>query len=76
MAVRETPKTTAPGHAARRASNEVNNRLDAALEATFPSSDTPEMVQPGAGITGAEVKPSQLSPSQLARSQGKSKRLH
>lgn len=67
MAVKELLKTMVPGHAARHARKEENSRLDKELKESFPTSDTPGMVQPGSGITGAEVKPSKLSPSQLAK---------
>lgn len=67
MAVKELLKSMVPGHAARHSHKTESKRLDKALEETFPTSDPPEMVQPGSGITGAEVKPSKLSPSQLAK---------
>lgn len=67
MAVRELLKAILPGHAAKLARREKNEKLDEELNETFPTSDTPAMVQPGSGITGAEVEPSELSPSQLAK---------
>ncbi|HEV7285400.1 MAG TPA: hypothetical protein VGN75_11125 [Kaistia sp.] len=67
MAVKDLLKTILPGHAARTASKEKSERLDKELKESFPTSDPPGMVQPGSGITGAEVKPSKLSPSQLAK---------
>jgi len=67
MAVKELLKSIVPGHAARHERKEANTRLDKELKESFPTSDTPASVQPGGGITGAEVEPSQLSPSQKAK---------
>jgi hypothetical protein len=74
MAVKELLKSMVPGHAARHARKEASARLDKELKESFPTSDPPGMVQPGSGITGAEVRPSQLSPSQIAKQKGK--KLH
>jgi hypothetical protein len=67
MAVKELLKSMVPGHAARHARKVESARLDKELKESFPTSDPPGMVQPGSGITGAEVRPSELSPSQKAK---------
>lgn len=59
-----------PGRAERKARASKEQRLDEELKETFPTSDPLASAQPGAGITGAEVKPSELSPSQRARRDG------
>jgi hypothetical protein len=76
MAVKELLKSMVPGHASRHARKEKSAQLDHELEETFPTSDPPGMVQPGSGITGAEVRPSQLSPSQIAKEKAKPKKVH
>lgn len=67
MAVKELLKSMVPGHAARHERKKKSAELDKELKETFPTSDTPALVQPGGGITGAEVEPSELSPSQKAK---------
>jgi hypothetical protein len=63
-----------PGHAARHAKKAENARLDDELKESFPTSDPPGMVQPGSGVTGAEVRPSELSPSQKQKE--KARKVH
>jgi len=41
----------------RRQADRKQELLDEALKETFPASDTPSLVSPGGGITGAEEAP-------------------
>jgi hypothetical protein len=49
----EKPKPNAPKDPEKRAEDE---KLEDALEDTFPTSDPPANTAPGRGITGPEVK--------------------
>ena len=66
MVVDKVLNTIVPGRAAREAKRVEETRLDTELKETFPTSDPLASTQPGAGITGAEVKALHPSPSQIA----------
>lgn len=57
MAVKEILTNLVPGQKAREAKKTEDRKLDKELQESFPTSDTPASVQPGSGITGAEVRP-------------------
>lgn len=67
MVVNRILNAVVPGRAARQARQHDDRRLDKELKDTFPTSDPLGAVQPGSGVTGAEVEPSELSPSQKAK---------
>ncbi|MCX5515872.1 hypothetical protein C3941_05465 [Kaistia algarum] len=70
MVVDQILNAIVPGRAARQVRAAEDKKLDKELKDTFPTSDPLASVQPGSGVTGAEVAPSQLSPSQLAKAKG------
>ncbi|MBB3932989.1 hypothetical protein GGR25_004053 [Kaistia hirudinis] len=67
MVIDQILNAVVPGRAARQARQRDDTKLDGELNDSFPTSDPLSVVQPGSGITGAEVKPSELSPSQKAK---------
>lgn len=67
MVVNQILNAVMPGRAARQARQREDSKLDKELKDTFPTSDPLAAVQPGSGVTGAEVQPSELSPSQKAK---------
>jgi hypothetical protein len=67
MAVEKILNAVIPGRASREAKKEGDRKLDKELNESFPTSDTPASIQPGSGITGAEVKALHPSPSQIAK---------
>ncbi|MBZ9939028.1 hypothetical protein LB518_22210 [Mesorhizobium sp. BR1-1-16] len=66
MVVDKVLNTIVPGRAQREQQKSKEQKLDLELKETFPTSDPLASTQPGAGVTGSEVKPSKLSPSQIA----------
>ncbi len=66
MVVDKILNTIVPGRADRLAKDAKEQKLDEQLNETFPTSDPLASTQPGAGVTGAEVKALHPSPSQIA----------
>ncbi|MCX5497211.1 hypothetical protein OSH11_21090 [Kaistia dalseonensis] len=67
MSIESILNTIVPGRAKREAKKETERKLDKELTDSFPGSDTPAAVQPGSGITGADVKALHPSPSQIEK---------